>query len=176
MEYPELKRAVRESAVTFKATTILIEDKSSGAQLIQELIREGLHGVTRYDPQPDKIMRLHSVTSTIENGFVHLPEKAEWLPEYLHEMTCFRKGKFDDQCDSTSQALDWVKSGCTSDGFIQWAKQEAMKANFGSANDNRIEHCPRCQTKSVSGPLRRCSKCGREEGPRTPSFPGYGRM
>jgi hypothetical protein len=120
----------------------------------------------------DKIMRLHSVTSTIENGFVHLPEKAEWLPEYLHEMTCFPKGKFDDQCDSTSQALDWVKSGGYS-WIMQLGIQQVTKINSGSANDNGTEHCPRCQTKSVSGPLRRCSKCGREEGLGAPSFRQY---
>jgi phage terminase large subunit-like protein len=57
----------------------------------------------------DKIMRMHSVTSTIENGFVHLPEKAAWLGEYLHELATFPKGKYDDQADSTSQALDWFK-------------------------------------------------------------------
>lgn len=34
--YPELKRAVREQAAAFDAQTILIEDKASGAQLIQE--------------------------------------------------------------------------------------------------------------------------------------------
>jgi phage terminase large subunit-like protein len=56
MEYPELKRAVREQANRFKATTILIEDKSSGAQLIQELRFEGLHAVTRYEPKLEKIM------------------------------------------------------------------------------------------------------------------------
>ena len=55
MEYPELKRAVREQANRFKATTILIEDKSSGAQLIQELRHEGLHAVTRYEPKLEKI-------------------------------------------------------------------------------------------------------------------------
>jgi phage terminase large subunit-like protein len=57
----------------------------------------------------DKIMRMHSVTSTIENGFVHLPEKAPWLGEYLHELATFPKGKYDDQADSTSQALEWFK-------------------------------------------------------------------
>jgi hypothetical protein len=31
MEYPELKRAVRDQAMEFHAATILIEDKSSGA-------------------------------------------------------------------------------------------------------------------------------------------------
>lgn len=37
MEYPELKRAVRGQAARFNATTVLIEDKSSGTELIQEL-------------------------------------------------------------------------------------------------------------------------------------------
>jgi phage terminase large subunit-like protein len=41
-------------------------------QLIQELIHDGVHGVSRYEPTMDKIMRLHNVSSTIENGFVHL--------------------------------------------------------------------------------------------------------
>jgi hypothetical protein len=31
---------------------VLIEDKASGTQLIQELIAEGLHAVTRYRPPP----------------------------------------------------------------------------------------------------------------------------
>ena len=53
---------------------------------------------------------MHSVTSTIENGLVHLPEKAFWLAEYLHELITFPKGKNDDQADSTSQALDWFKN------------------------------------------------------------------
>jgi phage terminase large subunit-like protein len=35
----------------------LIEDKASGTQLIQELVQDGLHAVTRYQPQSDKIMR-----------------------------------------------------------------------------------------------------------------------
>jgi phage terminase large subunit-like protein len=39
MEYPELKRAVREQREAFAANVVLIEDKASGTQLIQE----GLH-------------------------------------------------------------------------------------------------------------------------------------
>jgi predicted phage terminase large subunit-like protein len=62
-------------------------------------------------------MRMHSVTSTIENGFVHIPEQASWLAEYVHEMTVFPNGRFDDQVDSTSQALDWAKEQ-TSDFFM----------------------------------------------------------
>jgi predicted phage terminase large subunit-like protein len=111
MDYPALKRAVSEQAQAFNPRTILIEDKASGTQLIQELIHDRIHGIQRYEPKMDKIMRLHAVSSTMENGFVNLPEKAEWLPEYLHELTAFPKGKHDDQVDSTSQALDWIRQG-----------------------------------------------------------------
>ena len=48
MEYPELKRAVCEQCEAFNASVVLIEDKASGTQLIQELIDHGLHAVTRY--------------------------------------------------------------------------------------------------------------------------------
>jgi phage terminase large subunit-like protein len=126
MEYPELKRAVCQQAEAFNATVVLIEDKASGTQLIQELVEFGLHAVTRYQPQSDKIMRsrrcqrqrlsrqaklcfaesMHAQTAMIENGFVHLPKEAGWRAEYLHELTVFPGGKYDDQVDSTAQMLD----------------------------------------------------------------------
>jgi hypothetical protein len=52
---------------------------------------------------------MHAQTAMIENGFVHMPKDAGWLPEYLHELTVFPKGKHDDQADSTAQMLDWFK-------------------------------------------------------------------
>ena len=41
MEFPELKRMVRELATQWRATVVLVEDKSSGTQLIQELRADG---------------------------------------------------------------------------------------------------------------------------------------
>ncbi len=73
---PSSKRAVREQCEAFAAGVVLIEDKASGTQLIQELVEQGLHAVTRYQPQADKIMRMHAQTAMIENGFVHLPKEA----------------------------------------------------------------------------------------------------
>jgi len=128
MEYPELKRAVCEQCAAFAAEVVLIEDKASGTQLIQELIYEGLHAVTRYQPQSDKIMRMHAQTAMIENGFVHLPKEAAWLAEYLHELTVFPKGKHDDQVDATAQLLDWFKRGGQEPQDWMWQQYKQAQA------------------------------------------------
>jgi predicted phage terminase large subunit-like protein len=141
-----LKRAVREQCEAFEASVVLIEDKASGTQLIQELIQElveqGLHAVTRYQPQSDKIMRMHAQTAMIENGFVHLPKEAAWLPEYLHELTVFPKGKHDDQVDSTAQMLDWFKQASrgprSNAGIWHWYKQQ-YEAQQAAAQNRRPE-------------------------------------
>jgi predicted phage terminase large subunit-like protein len=127
LEYPALKRAVREQQRLFDANVVLIEDKASGTQLIQELIYEGCHGVTRYEPTCEKIMRLHAQTAMIENGFVRIPETAPWLDEYLHEMTVFPKGKHDDQVDSTAQFLDWFKRPFPGQAFFEFMRMQAER-------------------------------------------------
>jgi hypothetical protein len=63
----------------------LIEDKSSGTQLIQELIRHRMYGITRYEPTGEKIMRMFSVTNMIENGFVMLRQRPiGWAPTFMN--------------------------------------------------------------------------------------------
>jgi len=164
--YPDLKRAVRDQAEAFSPQVILIEDKASGTQLIQELVGEGMHAIRQYEPTMDKIMRMHSVTSTIENGFVHLPDKAAWLGEYLHELTTFPMGKNDDQADSTSQALDWFKINSTQGvyGLLEWAKKKAERSLAPQLGTTMPESmpCSGCNgvmRQRVSGSLR-CAQCG----------------
>src|SRR5215471_12209811 len=128
LEYPELKRAVREQQSLFGANEVLIEDKASGTQLIQELIADGCHGVTRYQPTCDKIMRMHAQTAMIENGFVRIPETAPWVEEYLHEMTVFPRGKYDDQVDSTAQFLDWFKRPFPGQNIFELYRRDAEAA------------------------------------------------
>jgi predicted phage terminase large subunit-like protein len=127
LEYPALKRAVREQQSLFNANVVLIEDKASGTQLIQELIEDGCHAVTRYQPTIEKIMRLNAQTGMLESGFVYIPEAASWLAEFLHELTVFPKGKHDDQVDSTAQFLDWLKTPMRSWGDFELARQRAQE-------------------------------------------------
>jgi predicted phage terminase large subunit-like protein len=127
LAYPDLKRAVYEQAQTFKASVVLIEDKASGTQLIQELLEQGMQAVTRYKPEHDKVMRLHAQTATIENGFVYLPREAHWLVDYLQEITSFPNAKYDDQTDSTSQALAWTKQRPAGWGLFEFYRREAER-------------------------------------------------
>lgn len=131
LEYPDLKRAVREQYEFYRPNIILIEDKSSGTQLIQELIIEGVHVVKGIKPEGDKAMRLRAQTTTIENGFVHLPREAPWLADYIAEVTSFPKAKYDDQVDSTSQALAWINSSAWGPymGLMEYYKSEAERMN-----------------------------------------------
>jgi predicted phage terminase large subunit-like protein len=113
LNYPELKQAVRDLAQRYRPTSILIEDKASGTPLIQDLKSDGILNVKPYEPPAatDKVMRLHLQTALFENGKVLLPRQAIWLADYLTELTGFPGTKFDDQVDSTTQALQFLKEG-----------------------------------------------------------------
>jgi hypothetical protein len=89
-------------------------------------------------------MRLHAQTATIENGFVHLPQAAPWLAEYLQELAVFPHGRFDDQVDATAQFLDWFKTGAREDGIYAYYRQRAAelqrrKEGAASANHGGAE-------------------------------------
>ncbi|WP_158886339.1 phage terminase large subunit [Rhodanobacter sp. L36] len=130
MEYPDLKRAVHAQAELWKPQTILIEDKASGTQLVQELRQEQRYQATGVKPEGEKVMRMLAQTAMIENGIVYFPEEAPWLPVYIQELTTFPKGKNDDQVDSTAQALAWIKKGFDEPAYLvfmrELLKQDAM--------------------------------------------------
>ena len=108
LEFPELKRTLITLADLWGATVVLVEDKSSGTQLIQQLRSEGFSRI-RAAPglDGDKIMRLRAQTATIESGFILFPEAAHWLDDYLSELLSFPNSKYDDQVDLTVFALAW---------------------------------------------------------------------
>lgn len=110
LTYPELKRAAGKLFRKFDPLKVLIEDKSSGTPLIQELQSEGLYCLEACKPEPgrDKHVRLGEQSIKFENGRVYLPRQATWLDEYIREITGFPGSKHDDQVDSTTQALEFL--------------------------------------------------------------------
>ena len=62
LNYPDLKRKLRELAWRDRPNKILIEDKASGTQLIQELKNEGLFAVKPFlPPAPNIVVRKRSL-------------------------------------------------------------------------------------------------------------------
>jgi predicted phage terminase large subunit-like protein len=130
MEFPELKRTVRELAALHRAETVLVEDNASGTQLIQQLHAENFSIIQPVSTSgADKVMRLRAQTAKIESGFAQFPEKAPWLDAYLLELTSFPNSKNDDQVDSTVHALAWLTEEANTPGIglLRYYQQEAAK-------------------------------------------------
>ena len=135
LEYPDLKRKIREQAEELRAGIVLIEDAASGIQLLQELKREGFARLRPIKPLGDKVMRMAAQTPAIEAGRVYIPTDAAWLTDYLHELAMFPKGKFDDQVDSTSQALSYVGTPQPGEIWLETMRQvELLRQGLDSAD------------------------------------------
>ncbi|HYH63354.1 MAG TPA: phage terminase large subunit [Urbifossiella sp.] len=110
LEYPDLKRTVVSQAEAFGADAVLIEDKASGQQLLQDLKRSTALPLIGILPVQDKITRASGVSAVVEAGKVSLPTHAPWLTDYETEMLTFPNAPHDDQVDSTTQFLNWMKA------------------------------------------------------------------
>jgi predicted phage terminase large subunit-like protein len=109
VEYPELKRLAVALDAKWHPELVLIEDKSSGQSLIQELRRDTQMPLRPIKVDRDKKSRAHAVTGLIEAGRVYLPERAPWVADFLDEISAFDQGSHDDQVDSMTQALNYLR-------------------------------------------------------------------
>jgi predicted phage terminase large subunit-like protein len=104
-DYPALKHAAIRMHKRFDPDHLLIEDAGTGTSLIAELKREGIFA-RPIRPNHDKITRMSVQSAKFEAGAVYLPHQAPWLSDFEAELLAFPGAKFDDQVDSTSQALE----------------------------------------------------------------------
>jgi predicted phage terminase large subunit-like protein len=93
------------------STAKLIEDKANGSAVISLLNRE-IPGLIAIEPEGGKLVRAVAIAPYVEAGNVFLPDPniASWVGDYVGEFATFPNGSFDDQCDSTSQAINWLAS------------------------------------------------------------------
>ena len=109
--FPDLKKQVYLLYNRHAPGTILIEDKGSGTQLIDQLLDEDnphLPRPIRRTPKEDKIIRMAAQCAVMEQGRVHVPRNASFMPAFRSELLQFPNAKHDDQVDSVSQFLEWV--------------------------------------------------------------------
>ena len=105
LEFPALRRRIRQLYKEWQASLVLIEEAGSGVQLLQDLRNENRTAVRGIVPKDDKATRLLAVSHLIEGGNIAVPQDAPWIADFQREVSVFPNGKYDDQVDSLSQFL-----------------------------------------------------------------------
>lgn len=92
-----------------KALKKLVEDKANGTAIINEL-RKTVSGIVPITPKESKVARASAISAYFEAGNVYIPENADWRAEFENELVNFPSVAHDDQVDSCSQALNYLRS------------------------------------------------------------------
>ena len=125
LQYPDLRPKVLDEYETIygegknkkRVDLLLVEDKSAGISLIQDLQRAGVP-VQAYNPgRADKIQRLSIVSNIIKAGRVWVPESSnrrgfvrDWAEGMISQICSFPEGTaHDDFVDAMSQGLRYLR-------------------------------------------------------------------
>ena len=127
MEFPELKQLAMEEYEEWEPDAFIVEKKSAGTALYQEMRRSGLP-VQEYTPHRgsgDKLARLNSVSDIVASGMCWMPE-TRWAEEVIEEIAGFPFMSHDDLVDSTVMALMRFRQG----GFIRLPSDEPEEQRY----------------------------------------------
>lgn len=130
MEFPELKDMALEQYREYDPDAFIVEKKSAGTALYQELRRTGM-AIQEYTPHRgtgDKMARLNSVSDIIRSGLVWVPE-TRWAEEVVEELAAFPFASHDDHVDTTVMALMRFRNG----GFVRLPSDEPEDLQFFKA-------------------------------------------
>jgi|TARA_R110002110_G_scaffold378281_1_gene588730 predicted phage terminase large subunit-like protein len=127
IEFPELKELAMEEYSDWEPDSFIVEKKSSGVALYQEMRRMGLP-VSEYTPHRgsgDKLARLNSVSDIVASGLCWVPQ-TRWAEELVEEIAGFPFMSNDDLVDSTVMALMRFRQG----GFIRLPTDEPEEQRY----------------------------------------------
>ena len=124
LQYPDLRPRVLDEYETVygegknkkRVDLLLVEDKSAGISLIQDLRRSGVP-VIPYNPgKADKVQRLSIVANIIKAGRVWVPESSnrkgyirDWAEGMVSQICSFPEAEHDDFVDAMSQGLRYLR-------------------------------------------------------------------
>jgi len=141
LQYPDLRpRIVDEYETVYgdgrekkRVDVLLIEDKSAGISLIQDLRRAGLPVIPWNPGKADKIQRLSIVSNIIKAGRVWIPESSkrkgfvrDWAEGMVSQVCSFPETAHDDFVDAMSQALRYLRDAgwLTIDFPREWVDED----------------------------------------------------
>ena len=127
MEFPELKEMAMQEYSDWEPDSFIVEKKSAGVALYQEMRRMGLP-ISEYTPHRgsgDKLARLNSVADIVASGICWVPQ-TRWAEEVVEEIAGFPFMSHDDLVDSTVMALMRFRQG----GFIRLPTDEPEETRY----------------------------------------------
>jgi predicted phage terminase large subunit-like protein len=127
LEFPELKELAYAEYREWEPDAFIVEKKSAGTQLYQEMRRTGIP-VGEFTPHRgsgDKLARLNSVADIVRSGLCWVPD-TRWAEEVVEEIAGFPFMSNDDLVDSTVMALMRFRAG----GFIRLPSDEADEIRY----------------------------------------------
>ena len=127
MEFHELKTLSVELYEEWEPDAFIVEKKSSGTALYQELRRTRVP-VQEYTPHRgsgDKLARLNSVSDIVRSGICWVPQ-TRWAEEVVEEIAGFPFMTHDDLVDTTVMALMRFRQG----GFIRLPSDEPEEIRY----------------------------------------------
>tara|TARA_R110000751_G_scaffold58866_2_gene123964 strand:- start:573 stop:2129 length:1557 start_codon:yes stop_codon:yes gene_type:complete len=127
MEFHELKEMAMQEYTDWEPDSFIVEKKSSGVALYQEMRRMGLP-VSEYTPHRgsgDKLARLNAVSDIVQSSLCWVPP-SRWAEEVVEEIAGFPFMSHDDLVDSTVMALMRFRQG----GFIRLPTDEPEEQQY----------------------------------------------
>ena len=128
VEFPELKELALEEWEEWQPDSFIVEKKSSGTPLFQELRRMGIP-VQEFTPHRgtgDKIARINAVADIVKSGMVWYPVGRRWAEEVIEQVAAFPASEHDDMVDCVSMALARFRNG----GFIRLETDERDEPTY----------------------------------------------
>lgn len=117
VEFAELKELAIREYKEWQPDSFIVEKKSSGTPLFQEMRRMGIP-VQEFTPHRgtgDKIARVNAISDIFRSGLVWYPEGLKWAEAVVEQVAGFPASDHDDMVDCVSMALERFRNG----GFIR---------------------------------------------------------
>lgn len=123
LDFPATLQAIRNMKDKHKnITCILVEDKANGSAIISMLKTE-IGGIIPVLPLGGKESRVNAIAPQIEAGNVYLPNKTEWVYDFVEQCAAFPISKNDDMVDAMSQALNRL-------AFVKFSESKPRPKGF----------------------------------------------
>ena len=155
MAYPELKESARVWAQSSPISALLIEDTSSGQQLIQEFTASTALPVVPVKKTSDKIVYANICVPTWESGRIYVYGDCPWVEDFLAELCAFPNGSHDDQVDAFTQAIIYLMQRPPGAGIVDWYTRQVTPTAPSLTPDGQPQATKHPQLSMVAVAQRR---------------------